>query len=174
MRDKHQIIEEPCEGKLSCTVLKTSEAGDSLAEFNRSCHDAIEAITIVITAKPKYVLDADIAKCFDKINHQRLLAKINTIPKFRRQIKAWLKGGVFEEGNWKETDSGTPQGGVISPLLANIALHGMQMAIEEAYPAYSNGCIKGARRKFGRDDVSQPKLIRYADDFVVICDELSV
>lgn len=85
-----------------------------------------------------------------------------------------MKGGVFEEGNWKETDSGTPQGGVISPLLANIALHGMQMAIEEAYPAYSNGCIKGARRKFGRDDVSQPKLIRYADDFVVICDELSV
>ncbi len=140
----------------------------------RSCHDAIEAIRIVITAKPKYVLDADIAKCFDKISHQRLLAKINTIPKFRRQIKAWLKGGVFEEGNWKETDSGTPQGGVISPLLANIALHGMQMAIEEAYPAYSNGCIKGARRKFGRDDVSQPKLIRYADDFVVICDELSV
>ncbi len=140
----------------------------------RSCHDAIEAIRIVITAKPKYVLDADIAKCFDQINHQKLLAKIGTIPKFRRQIKAWLKGGVFEEGFWKETESGTPQGGVLSPLLANIALHGMQNAIEEVYPAYSNGCIKGARRKFGRDDVSQPKLIRYADDFVLICDELSV
>ena len=140
----------------------------------RSCHDAIEAIRIVITAKPKYVLDADIAKCFDQINHQKLLAKIDTIPKFRRQIKAWLKGGVFEEGSCLETNSGTPQGGVISPLLANIALHGMQNAITEVYPAYSNGCIKGARRKFGRDDVSQPKLIRYADDFVLICDELSV
>jgi len=81
----------------------------------RSCHDAIEAIRIVITAKPKYVLDADIARCFDQINHQKLLAKIDTIPKFRRQIKAWLKAGVFEEGNWKETDRGTPQGGVITP-----------------------------------------------------------
>jgi len=140
----------------------------------RSCHDAIEAIRIVLTAKPKYVLDADISQCFDRINHQKLLAKLNTIPRFRRQIKAWLKAGVLEAGTWKETDSGTPQGGILSPLLANVALHGMQTAIEETYPAYSNGCIKGARRKFGRDDVSQPKLIRYADDFVIICDELSV
>ncbi len=80
MRDKHQIIEEPCEGKLSCTVLKTSETGDSLAEFNRSCHDAIGAIYNSIRQKTKYVLDADIAKCFDRIDHKALLDKVKTYP----------------------------------------------------------------------------------------------
>jgi hypothetical protein len=67
MRDKHQNIEEPCEKKFSRTVLKTSEAGDSLAEFNRSCHDAVGAIYNCVRSKAKYVLDADIAKCFDRI-----------------------------------------------------------------------------------------------------------
>ena len=140
----------------------------------RGCHDAIEAIRIVLTGKPKYVLDADIAQCFDRIDHQKLLTKINTTPQFRRQIKAWLKAGVLEGNCFQETESGTPQGGVCSPLLANIALHGMQHLIEAHYPAYSNGTIKGSRGKFGRDDVSQPKLIRYADDLVLLCDELSV
>ena len=80
----------------------------------------------------------------------------------------------MEKNVFHSTDSGTPQGGVCSPLLANIALHGMQQLIESEYPAYSNGTIKRSRSRFGRDDVSQPKLIRYADDLVVICDELSV
>ena len=101
----------------------------------RGQHDAIEAIRIVLTAKPKYVLDADIAQCFDRIDHQNLLAKINTTPQFRRQIKAWLKAGVLERNCFQETESGTPQGGTISPLLANIALHGMQQLIEVHYPA---------------------------------------
>ncbi|MEO1561525.1 MAG: reverse transcriptase/maturase family protein [Cyanobacteria bacterium J06632_19] len=140
----------------------------------RSTHDAIEAIRIVISGKPKYVLDADIAQCFDRINHIRLLDKINTTPKFRRQIKAWLKGGVMENNVFQDTESGTPQGGICSPLLANIALHGMQKLIESQYPAHSNGTIKRFRSKFGRDDVSQPKLIRYADDLVIICDEKRV
>lgn len=108
----------------------------------RSTHDAIEAIRGVITGKPKYVLDADIAQCFDRIDHQTLLAKIDTIPKFRRQIKSWLKAGVLDNNVFKPTDSGTPQGGVLSPLLANIALHGMQQLIEAEYPAYSNETIK--------------------------------
>ncbi len=140
----------------------------------RSTHDAIKAIKTVITGKPKYALDADIAQCFDRIDHQKLLAKIDTIPKFRRQIKAWLKAGVMENNVFQATDSGTPQGGVLSSLLANIALHGMQQLIESEYPAYSNGTIKRSRSRFGRDDVSQPKLIRYADDLVIICDELKV
>ena len=140
----------------------------------RSTHDAIETIRITISGKPKYVLDGDIAKCFDQIDHQKLLDKINTTPKFRRQIKAWLKGGVMENNLFQPTESGTPQGGICSPLLANIALHGMQHLIESEYPAYSNGTIKRSRSRFGRDDVSQPKLIRYADDLVIICDELSV
>ncbi len=62
----------------------------------RSCHDAIAAIFSSICKKPKFVLDADIAKCFDKINHLELLKKINTFPTLRRQIKSWLKAGVTQ------------------------------------------------------------------------------
>ena len=62
--------------------------------------------------KAKYVLDADIAKCFDRINHQALLEKLNTFPKLRRQIKAWLKSGVMNSKTLFPTSEGTPQGGV--------------------------------------------------------------
>jgi RNA-directed DNA polymerase len=79
----------------------------------RSCHDAIEAIFISIGRKPKFVLDADIAKCFDKIDHEALLRKLNTFPTIRRQIKAWLKAGVMDKLQFQETSEGTPQGGVI-------------------------------------------------------------
>jgi RNA-directed DNA polymerase len=126
MRDKHQNIEEPCEKKFSRTVLKTSGTGDSLAEFNRACHDAVAAIFDSIRYKAKYVLDADIAKCFDRIDQRKLLDKLNTFPTMRRQIKSWLKAGVMDGKELFPTSEGTPQGGVISPLLANIALHGME------------------------------------------------
>ena len=62
----------------------------------RSCHDAIGAIFDAIKFKPKYVLDADIAKCFDRINHERLLEKLNTYPILRKQIRAWLKAEVMD------------------------------------------------------------------------------
>lgn len=78
----------------------------------RSCHDAIEAIFNAIRYKPKFVLDADISKCFDRINHPELLRKINTFPAMHRQIKAWLKAGVMDNGIFEETEKGTPQGGV--------------------------------------------------------------
>jgi RNA-directed DNA polymerase len=67
------------------------------------------------------VLDADISKCFDQINQEKLLAKLNTFPTLRRQIQAWLKSGGMDQGQWFATSAATPQGGVISPLLANIA-----------------------------------------------------
>jgi RNA-directed DNA polymerase len=92
----------------------------------RSCHDAMVAIHIAINHKSKFVLDADIAGCFDNINHDKLLKKLNTSSNFRRQIKAWLKASVMDNLVLSPTESGTPQGGVISPLLANIALHGME------------------------------------------------
>ena len=92
----------------------------------RSCHDAIEAIHISINQKPKFVLDADISKCFDRINHEALLNKLKTSPTIRRQIRSWLKAGVMDGKQLFPTSEGTPQGGVISPLLANIALHGME------------------------------------------------
>lgn len=127
----------------------------------RSCHDAIEAIFKCISQKDKYVLDADIAKCFDRINHQALLEKLTTSPTIRQIIKSWLKAGVMEDETLFPTEEGTPQGGVISPLLANIALHGLETAIREAIP--SSVQIDGKRV-----DNWKPNVIRYADDFLIL------
>lgn len=138
----------------------------------RSAHDAIKAIWDNVVHKPKYVLDADIAKCFDKINHSVLLKKVNTFPKLRRQIKAWLNAGVMEGIQFSETEQGTPQGGVISPLLANIALHGMEEMLNqyiETVPLRSGERVISKEQK--RKTLS---FIRYADDFVVIHPELKV
>jgi RNA-directed DNA polymerase len=131
----------------------------------RSCHDAIGAIFDSINKKAKYVLDADISKCFDRINHNTLLDKINTYPSLRKQIKSWLKSGVMERGNFSQTNEGTPQGGVISPLLANIALHGMEERIKQ----YAE-TLKG----YKRDNRQSLSLIRYADDFVIIHEDINV
>src|SRR2546423_13194518 len=92
----------------------------------RSCHDAIEAIFGSIRGMPKYVLDADIAKCFDRIIHEALLDKLQTFPLMRRVIQAWLKAGVMDGETLFPTEEGTPQGGVISALLADVALHGLE------------------------------------------------
>ncbi|PPT08939.1 Retron-type RNA-directed DNA polymerase [Geitlerinema sp. FC II] len=127
----------------------------------RSCHDAIVAIFNAIANKPKWVLDADIAKCFDRIDHNSLLNKLETFPAIRRQIRAWLKAGVIDSGQLFPTNEGTPQGGVISPLLANIALHGMEESIKDLVERLPG---KGGRMN-RRNAVS---LIRYADDFVII------
>ena len=125
----------------------------------RSAHDAIEHIFTNINQCPKYVLDADIAKCFDRIDHTELLRKVGTFPSMRRQIKAWLKAGVMDGNQLFPTKEGTPQGGVISPLLANIALHGLVEAISNQYP--------DTRRVNGKQFNWKPCIIRYADDFVV-------
>ena len=140
----------------------------------RAAHDAIEHIFNGIGQKDKFVLDADIAKCFDKINHVELLRKINTFPKMRRQIKAWLKAGILEGDTIFPTQEGTPsakryplgQEGVISPLLANIALNGMIEEIRESYPE--------RKRVEGRSQKWKPIIIRYADDFVVLHPSLKV
>lgn len=139
----------------------------------RSCHDVIEAIFSSIKHKPKFVLNADISKCFDKIDHSALLRKLNTFPTIRRQVRAWLKAGIMDKKQFQQTSEGTPQGGVISPLLANIALHGMEQRIKqfaETLPLrYKNGevyCLKDRR--------SSLSLIRYADDFVILHEDLTV
>jgi len=76
----------------------------------------------------------------------------------RRQIRAWLKSGVWDQGQWFATTTGTSQGGVLSPLLANIALHGMETRIKQAFPKTWNAQMKG--------HIQPPHLIRYADDLV--------
>jgi len=122
----------------------------------RSAQDAIEAIFNFVRLKPKYVLDADIEKCFDRINHNALLGKLQTIAPLARLVRNWLKAGILENGQLLFPDAGTPQGGVVSPLLANIALHGLETEVV-------NACPKGQR----------PALIRYADDFVILHADLN-
>jgi len=139
----------------------------------RRCQDAITQIKNCLQHKAKYVLDADIAKCFDKINHDALLRKLNTRGTVRRQIKAWLTSGVIDMGAFVETNEGTPQGGVISPLLANIALHGMEEMIKQRFPARKSGVILKSVKKYGVE-TPQPNMVRYADDFVVMSDNLTV
>lgn len=128
----------------------------------RSCHDAIEAIFTGIRNKPKYVLETDVEKCFDRIEHQELLRKINAGSVLRRQLKAWLKAGVIDRGQWFPTPSGAIQGSPLSPLLANIAMHGIEEAIAKRYR-------KDSRRKFYR-----PIVVRYADDLVVMHEDLEI
>lgn len=118
----------------------------------RSCHDAIAAIFLAIRYKPKFVLDADIKGCFDNISHEALLKKLHTSPQLRQAVKQWLRAGVLEGVDFTPTERGTPQGGVISPLLANIALHGMEEAIAKGYKRMDE----------------RPFIVRYADDFVVL------
>jgi len=119
----------------------------------RSCHDAIDAIYLCIRQKPKFVFDADIKGAFDNINQKKLLEKLHTPPILSRVVKAWLRAGVMEGQDFSPTTSGTPQGGVISPLLMNVALHGMETMLREGYPK--------------RNAAEKPLFVRYADDFVV-------
>jgi RNA-directed DNA polymerase len=124
----------------------------------RGCHDAISKIYLI--ARPnktkKWVVDADIKGAFDNIDHEYLLETIGEVPG-KELIKQWLKAGYVDRNVFHETERGTPQGGVISPLLANIALHGMEEALGVKYN--NRGEIRGKRA-----------VVRYADDFVVFCE----
>jgi RNA-directed DNA polymerase len=123
----------------------------------RSAHDAIEAIFDSINRKAKWVLDADISKCFDRISHDYLLRKLNTSPTLKRVIHAWLKAGWVFEGIREKSDSGAPQGGPISPLLCNVALHGMESRMTQLADS-----LKGDQLK----NRSSLTFVRYADDCV--------
>ena len=114
----------------------------------RGCHDALEKIHTVASHRKKvWILDADIAAAFDTINHEFLLKAIQGFPA-RELIKQWLKAGYVEYGKLYDTEAGTPQGAVISPLLANIALHGMEAALGISSETTHN----------------QRAIVRYADD----------
>ena len=125
----------------------------------RGCHDAIEMIHRTVAtkgAKRDWVLDADLKSAFDKIDHNFLLERLGTFPA-REQVHAWLKAGVVDKGRYSPAEEGTPQGGVISPLLLNIALQGMEEAAGVRYE--SRGYVKAGC----------PAVIVYADDFVALC-----
>lgn len=141
----------------------------------RGAHDAIESIFLSLHHnRPKWVYDADIRKCFDRIDHDALLVKLNTYPQMKKQIRAWLKAGVLEgyASTPKDlavdpTNLGTPQGGVISPLLANIALHGLENHLK----SYVSELPLKPNPSSGRGKLVKRKalgVVRYADDFVLI------
>jgi len=121
----------------------------------RATADAVEYCFKVLARKDcaEWVLDADISGCFDNIDHSWLLA---SIPMDRKVLSKWLKSGFIENGSFFPTEAGTPQGGIISPVLANMALDGLQRELEKAFP---RSTVQGRRAKLN--------LVRYADDFVI-------
>lgn len=141
----------------------------------RCPHDSIEAIFLNLRFKrTKFVYDADIRKCFDRIDHDALLKKLNTFPQMERQIRAWLKVGIMEgyanapKSYESESKMGTPQGDIISPLLANIALHGLENHLKEFCATKINSTIFKTKSRTKASKKSACGVIRYADDFVII------
>jgi group II intron reverse transcriptase/maturase len=123
----------------------------------RSCHDALRALSETVEHKPiSYIVEADIKGFFDNVNQEwlmKFLAHRVEDKRIQRMVKRFLKAGVAEDGSVTVSDEGTPQGGVISPLLANIYLHyALDLWVEKVYRKSCTGIAR---------------LIRYADDFVV-------
>jgi len=142
------------------------------ARPGRRPHDAIEAIFLNLHHhKDKYVYDADILKCFERINHELLLKKLNTFPLLEKQVKAWLKAGIFDElANEAKTSlptMGTPQGGIISPLLSNIALNGLEFHLLDYVSKLK---IKPNPNSARGRKTKQNALgfVRYVDDILII------
>ena len=122
----------------------------------RSCHDALDALrTGIMERHLRWVIDADISKCFSSIAHCRLREVLDLRIRdgvVRRMIDKWLKAGMLHEGHLKRTDTGTPEGGVISPLISNIFLH---MVLDRWFEDAVKPRLKG-----------RSQLVRYADDLV--------
>jgi RNA-directed DNA polymerase len=129
----------------------------------RGCHDATEIIFKTLCGNRSqrgWILDADLAGAFDRIDHEHLLSSLGTFPA-RGMIREWLKAGVIDSGEFTPTEEGTPQGGVISPVLLNVALHGMEHAAGVRYRNSARGGVETVR--------GCPVLVRYADDYVAMC-----
>ena len=125
----------------------------------RGCADAIASLFTTLKGKSKrvWIVDADLSAAFDRIDHGRLLAALGSFPA-RDMIACWLMVGVIENGSFTPTEEGTPQGGVISPLMMNVALHGLEEAAGVRYQTSGSGA--------GDTRPDSPVVIRYADDLV--------
>jgi RNA-directed DNA polymerase len=129
----------------------------------RGCHDAIQAVFLTARGarcQRQWVLDADLAAAFDNLDHDHLLGELGTFPA-RQMVRKWLRSGVLDQGQLAPTERGSPQGGVISPLLMNVALHGMEQAAGVRY--ITTGANAGTVRP------GSPVVIRYADDVLAFC-----
>ena len=139
----------------------------------RSCHDAIASLFFSLRGKSRFVLNADIETCFDRLDHQKLLRKLSTFGQLENQIAAWLKADIMLGYRNKSDElfyamEGMVQGDILSPLLANIALHGMEDYIKEWYTKHRYP-FTGLRRTVPLQD--RKALIgfsRYADNFVIL------
>ncbi len=127
----------------------------------RSTHDAIAAILVAIERHPSFVFHADIEGAFDNINQAVILDKLQTFPALRQAINAWLTAGVIDGNTYFPSETGIAQGGVLSPLLMNVALHGMEGEILR----FAQNDRSGRNDRNGHAG-EQPLLVRYADDFV--------
>lgn len=132
----------------------------------RSAHDAMANIFIQANAQSKrtWVFEGDFQGCFDNLNHQYIKKQIKSFP-LAKLVMKWLESGYMDNSSFHFTPAGTPQGGIISPLLANIALHGMEEELGITYKTLKkpNG--------FKHINTGTKTIVRYADDFVIFCQE---
>jgi RNA-directed DNA polymerase len=139
---------------------------------NRRAHDAIAEIQLFGTHGYRWVLDADIEACFDQISHSALLDRVRMRVKDKRVValvKAFLKAGLMtESGRFEDTHTGTPQGGILSPLMANIALSVLDEHLHG--PWQPGGAMSTSSQRVRRRARGLPtwRIVRYADDFAVL------
>jgi RNA-directed DNA polymerase len=135
----------------------TSDPNSYGFRIHRSTADAMSQIFVCMSSKAsaQWVLEADIMGCFDHINHEWLT---RNVPMNRAVLRKWLKAGVVYKGQLTPTDAGTPQGGIISPTLANMTLNGLERELF-AHLQGKLGTVKTGKLKIN--------VVRYADDFVV-------
>ncbi|MCX2829904.1 group II intron reverse transcriptase/maturase [Bacillus pseudomycoides] len=133
----------------------------------RSAHDAIANIFNKLNSKSKkvWIFEGDFTGCFDNLSHEHILEKTDKFPA-KRIIKRWLQSGYIDNQAFHPTTVGSPQGGIISPLLANIALHGME---KELGISYSRSNTKRQGITYHTNIKCTKAMIRYADDFIVAC-----
>ena len=143
----------------------------------RAAHDAIEALFQNLCHNiHKWVYNADIRKCFDTISHEALIKKLETFPAMESQVLAWLKAGIMEEyrhttKDITDTTQGTPQSGLLSPLLVNVALHGLEDHLKGFVKTIPRKPLptsnRGTKAK-GQAFYYALGVVRYADDFVLM------
>ena len=133
---------------------------------NRRARDAVAEMRLLASNSYEWVAEADIAACFDEISHPALMDRVGRRVGDKRVLavdKAFLKAGILTEtGQLRDTETGTPQGGILSPLLANVALS----ALDEHFASKWTGRVERAKRR--RHGLANYRLIRYADDFAIM------
>lgn len=156
----------------SLALLPVAEASSDPQSYGfrpyKGCHDAYAQIQTLLgrpkAGGPEWVLDADIKGFFDHLSHDWML---ENIPMCRKTLSGWLKAGILREGRFDATIEGTPQGGVISPILANMALDGLQEHLAKEFPKGKSYVMDEHGKKSKRAHRTGINVVRYADDFVV-------